>query len=253
VLFPETPTVASATLGTFAAMVAESPWLHTVSATGLVTAVGDLPRFGIGRRTYPTFPQNYLASILESRDDLTQFRDTAAGADRLIGELQQDIRISQSSTFLSNPELGQAFLDAVQRRIKETYHLVHLAASVVTLTSRRGLIPLTIVNNSGYRLRFLIHPVSDLALTFEGGSRTVVLTSKAQTITFRVRAATTGRIPVKILLQTIGTSTPRETIGQAQLIVRSTAYNRVALFFTIGAAVFLLVWWARRLVPHCKP
>jgi len=86
-----------------------------------------------------------------------------------------------------------------------------------------------------------------------GFASTVVLTSKAQTITFRVHAATTGRIPVTIRLQTLGTTIPPETIGQAQLIVRSTAYNRVALFFTIGAAVFLLAWWARKLVPHRKP
>ena len=253
VLFPETPTVSAATLAAFAPLVAKSLWLHTVSATGLVAAVGDLPRFGIGRRTYPTFPEDYVASIQEARNDLTQFRNTATGADRLIDELGQNVQISQSSTFLSDPRFGEPFLDAVDRRIKRTYGAVHLAVSVITLTSRQGLIPLTIVNASGYRLHLLIHPVSDLRLTFEGGSRAVVLTSKAQTITFRVHAATTGRIPVTIRLQTLGTTIPPETIGQAQLVVRSTAYNRVALFFTIGAAVFLLAWWARKLVPHRKP
>jgi len=32
--------------------------------------------------------------------------------------------------------------------------------------------------------------------------------------------------------------------------VRSTAYNRVALLITIGAALLALVVWARRFVPR---
>jgi hypothetical protein len=34
------------------------------------------------------------------------------------------------------------------------------------------------------------------------------------------------------------------------VVVRSTAYNRVALFLTVGAALFLLLWWGRRLLPR---
>jgi hypothetical protein len=42
-------------------------------------------------------------------------------------------------------------------------------------------------------------------------------------------------------------------IAQSQLIVRSTAYNRLALFVTAGAVVFLLLWWGRRFLPHASP
>jgi hypothetical protein len=38
----------------------------------------------------------------------------------------------------------------------------------------------------------------------------------------------------------------------AQLIVRSTAYNRVALVLTIGAALVLLALWGRRFMPWAK-
>jgi hypothetical protein len=38
-------------------------------------------------------------------------------------------------------------------------------------------------------------------------------------------------------------------IGEARLVVRSTAYNRIALVITIGAALVLLLLWARRFVP----
>ena len=38
-------------------------------------------------------------------------------------------------------------------------------------------------------------------------------------------------------------------IGETTLVVRSTAYNRIALLITIGAALVLLLLWARRFVP----
>jgi len=42
-------------------------------------------------------------------------------------------------------------------------------------------------------------------------------------------------------------------VNQGTLIVRSTAYNRVALLVTLGAAVVLLALWARRFVPRRTP
>jgi hypothetical protein len=37
-------------------------------------------------------------------------------------------------------------------------------------------------------------------------------------------------------------------LADTEIIVRSTAYNRIALVITIGAAAFLAVWWGRRLL-----
>jgi hypothetical protein len=39
-------------------------------------------------------------------------------------------------------------------------------------------------------------------------------------------------------------------IGESTLIVRSTRYNRIALIITIGAALVLLLAWARRFLPR---
>ena len=61
-----------------------------------------------------------------------------------------------------------------------------------------------------------------------------------------VEAQATGRFPltVQILAPEGG------LIAQSQMIVRSTAYNRVALVVTLGAALFLLAWWGRRFLPR---
>ncbi|MGH2651430.1 MAG: hypothetical protein ACRDHK_09510, partial [Actinomycetota bacterium] len=64
-----------------------------------------------------------------------------------------------------------------------------------------------------------------------------------QSFTFPVRAQTTGRFPVAVVIES-----PDGTrlVAESQILVRSTAYNRAALALTIGAAVFLAFWWGRR-------
>jgi hypothetical protein len=85
-------------------------------------------------------------------------------------------------------------------------------------------------------------------LEFIGGSsREVTLNRPLQRFIFPVRAQTTGQFPVQILVQT---PTGSLTITQSQIVVRSTAYNRVALVVTIGAALFLAAWWGRRFLPR---
>jgi hypothetical protein len=42
-------------------------------------------------------------------------------------------------------------------------------------------------------------------------------------------------------------------IDQESIVVRSTEYNRIALVITVGAALVLLVLWARRFVPRRTP
>ena len=51
---------------------------------------------------------------------------------------------------------------------------------------------------------------------------------------------------------TISTPDGHTTLSQGRLVVRSTAYNRIALVLTIGAALFLLALWARRALPWTK-
>jgi hypothetical protein len=64
-----------------------------------------------------------------------------------------------------------------------------------------------------------------------------------------VKSLANGRIPIRVRLVTPGEFLP-EVIAERGLIVRSTAYNRVALFVTIGAALFLLARWGRRFLPR---
>jgi hypothetical protein len=134
------------------------------------------------------------------------------------------------------------------------YESITLAGSnPVTLTSRNGILPITVDNGAGFPVRVVVRFVADRRLEFVNGpTQKVLLPASSRTLTFRVRAQTTGRFPIKIELLTPSpaSGSAPDTIAETDVIVRSTAYNRVALIVTIGAALFLAIWWGRRFLPR---
>ena len=200
-------------------------------------------------RAYPSFGLIYLNKLLHLRSSLSRFRETVDGSAEVEVRLRGDLLLAQSEAALTDPSLGQSFIDAVSGEIRHTYDRVHIATTVVTLPSQRGLVPLTIANESGQRLRAVLQFVTDRRLQFVGGSsRGVVLDPGTRTLTFSVQAQATGRIPVRV--QVLSAGEAPDTIASRTMVIRSTAYNRLALFLTVGAAVFLLGWWGRRFLPR---
>jgi hypothetical protein len=43
-----------------------------------------------------------------------------------------------------------------------------------------------------------------------------------------------------------------DVIAQSTIVIRSTVYNRVALLLTLGAALFLLLGWGRRVLRRAR-
>jgi hypothetical protein len=110
------------------------------------------------------------------------------------------------------------------------------------------VIPVTIRNLAGYPVEVRVVLVSPRLEFLEGDSRYVVLERPVQAFTFPVRAQTNGRFPVTVRLET-----PRgAAIAESQIVVRSTAYNLLALAITLGAALFLAAWWGRRFLPRLR-
>lgn len=250
-LFGEQPAISPAFLKAFAPLVREAPWLAPVTATELVSSVTGATRQPIPRGTEPRFAPRFVGELARAVGQLAQFEQTAPSASSLIGRMRDDLLTAESGTFIADPAAGSAFVRAVPHALRMTYREVRLADPVAfTLTSRRGVLPVTVRNRTGFRLRVALRVVSDRRLAFPSGSkRFVTLGATTQSFTFAVRADTTGRIPIKIQVLTPATATVPDEITQIQTVVRSTAYNRVALALTIGAAIFLLGWWGRRFLP----
>ena len=249
VMFPERPSHGPRFFTAFAALVRESRWLRPVSATELVSIVQDPDPRSLRPRAYPPLP--YAGALSRARQSLERFTLATGGARPMTERLRAALSLAESSSFLTQPALGQRFIAFVRRQIRRTYGMIHPPepGAVVTLASRSAVIPVTVRNDTDSRVRARIKLTADPPgrLLFSGGNpREVTLDPGVQVIRFSVRAQTTGRFPVRVSLKTPG----GDLIAKTHMVVRSTAYNRVALFITIGAALFLLAWSGRRFIPR---
>jgi hypothetical protein len=223
-------------------------WLRPVKASRLALTTVSPP---FDRRVLVPTPvanlsPTFLAELRRARSAIEQLESVTDQAGPLVERLKTLLLISEGTQFTDDEREGLAFLRAVRRRVKREFDKVRPpSGTAVTLTSRRGVIPVTVTNSTGYSLRLRVTLLSPrLEFLQEGDTRAVVLDRPRQALSFPVLAQTTGRFPVRILLRTPNGA----NIAESRIVVRSTALNTRALVVTIAAALFLLFLWARRLV-----
>jgi hypothetical protein len=261
-LFPERPPEPVGIFGSLAALLSTSPWLSPVTVTGLLTRVpltedgASAPTAAVPNHTYPAFAPSYLASLTSAKAALGIFRDTVVGADETKDALNEDLLVAQSGTFVTDPDAGARYIGAVTGAISRTYRAVVTNGLTITLTSqhRALVLPLTVRNDSPYTLHVQVVLTADPRLSVGGGGRMVVTLPAKQSLPlqFSISAKSTGRLYADIRILTLGGQVilPPPGALAPQIIVRSTAYNLVALAITIGAGLFLALWWGRRFLPR---
>jgi hypothetical protein len=241
----------SAFLTRFAALAAASPWLRPVTASAFTAAVDPQSEAALAPRAYPTFAPSYVQALRDRRIELRRYAETVIDPSPTPLELERNLGLATAGTFIDDQEGGARFIASVRLAIERTYEGMTVLEQRITLASANGVIPVVVDNATGHRLRVRIRLVSDRALDFPGGGyRDLVLDTQETAIRFPVHAQTTGLFSVKIQVLSASEQSSRDVVAESRLLVRSTAYNRVALFVTIGAGVFLLVWWGRRFVPR---
>jgi hypothetical protein len=222
-------------------------WLRPVRATRLLAGTEAGEPQDLDPNRIPRYSESFLQAVGDARESIAQLDSMTVDPTALSERLRTQVLVAQARDFLRHELAAQAFLDAVQERVQREFDKVEPPTpSSVTLTSRGGVIPVTIRNLAGYRVRIRVVLESPRLEFLEGDSQEVILERPVQAFTFPVRAQTTGRFPVTVRLETPGGA----SIGESRMVVRSTAYNVLALVTTLGAALFLAAWWARRFLPR---
>jgi hypothetical protein len=117
------------------------------------------------------------------------------------------------------------------------------------LTARKGTIPLTLVNGNPVAVRVQLVLSSDkleFTQVHHGDrSRQVIggldLEPGTRTLTIPVQARASGTFNLRIALLT-----PDGTeLRRSRLTIRSTVFSGVGIVLSIGALLFLLLWWAK--------
>jgi hypothetical protein len=116
------------------------------------------------------------------------------------------------------------------------------ATFTLTLAARDGTVPLTIRNDSGEPLHVTVRLRSQKLDFPEGDTIDQVLTEATTRIDIPVRARASGAFPLRV---DITTPDGQQSLSMTRYTVRSTAISGVGLVISVGAGLFLVVWWAR--------
>jgi hypothetical protein len=139
-----------------------------------------------------------------------------------------------------------AYANGVNAEVNAEMERVHGPAQrSITLTARRGRVPVTVQKDVPYPVRIVVRVEGD-QLQFPGGSvRRLRLTRRNTTELFTVQARASGAFPLTVTLES---PDGRLTLSTSRFTVRSTAASGLGLVLSIGAGAVLLAWWARSFV-----
>jgi uncharacterized protein DUF6049 len=170
--------------------------------------------------------------------------------------IEQRLLLAESRE-LRNARQRQSYINAVLDGIDAQRREIRMPENrSITLTDRKGEIPVTFQNRTGVPAKVVVKVQSDKLDFPRGTSHTLDLTRRNTTERFTVVSRTSGAFPLRITLESPDGNL---VIGQTRLTVRSTAASSVSLIVSLGAALFLAVWWgrhalrgrrARKLVPQ---
>jgi hypothetical protein len=245
--------------------IGSSPLLEPVTVAGLLDVVDPLtsrraPVVRTVAETSATASGIPSTAINDARSSMTAFTSVAGTANPALRTFDRMLLIAESTDLRASTRAEYA--DAVDARVRQTMANVHvLGDRTYRLTAREGKIPLTLVNDNPFDVRVAVDLTSD-KLLFAGSP--VAGRREIADVTVRANGTTTQAIPVKT--RTSGAFPMRITvrspsgleIGRTSYTITSTVASGVGLFLSIGAVLFLLLWWgshwrtvrrAKRLVP----
>ncbi len=246
-LWPETFAPPGRFSEVFVAGIADAPWLAPVGVHDLLTTFPPSETTPLVAPTPRTFPPAYVADLKQARRRVEVARSMLVDPSEEPDRLEDLLLLAESGAFLGDPLAGAAFIRAAGEPAAAVLGAVRIGrGQVVTLASQSGAtLPIRVANAADQPLRVTVFlPDTYLVRALR---REVVLEPDAeQTLTFQADLKTTGRFRVTVqVLAPAG-----RVIDETEVIVRSTAYNRIALLITLAAAVVLVLVWARRFLPR---
>jgi hypothetical protein len=227
--------------------IAGAPWLTPASAADLVDAFPPTETSELEASSLRLFLPRYVASLKEARRRVDTLRSMVADDSLEPQRLDTMLLLAEARQFLTATTDGLAFIAAVRETVRSIVDELTLdTVPSVSLSSNSGSIPVT-VSNAGQRPLSVFVQLVAPQLRNEAGQRVDLGPGDSRTLRLRARLRSTGRFQVTVqMLAPDG----RRPLKEASLIVRSTAYNRIALLITIGAALMLVAVWARRFLPR---
>jgi hypothetical protein len=174
----------------------------------------------------------------------------------LITALTTDVDVSLSAAF-SSAQRSTVIATALRTAQSDLAEVKLPPGTSITLTSRQGRLPLTVLSGAGVPVRVRLTLFSEqlgflVAHFGSEGSCSPVNAGAEQCVLVLSRPTTLLQVPVDVrtsgafpLSLTVSTPSGSEALSEVTDTVRSTAVSDVGLVLMVSAALFLVVWWAR--------
>ena len=190
----------------------------------------------------PTDLGLYPLLLEQAQWDLLGLRSMLPEGADLIAPIERTVLTSAEAT-LDTAARVAILENSANQRLALTSAITLPEAQKVTLTSASGKIPLVITNALPIPALVRI-TVSSAKLEFpEGTTYEISLAPSSTTRTdIEVTTKASGAFPLDVRITSAGGGLP---IAASRIDVRSTAISGFGLFLSIGAGVFLLIWWGR--------
>jgi hypothetical protein len=172
------------------------------------------------------------------------------GIAALFGEA--DVRVTHADRVLLSTPSANFESRAGRRRARDQLHAIGQSGrdflslirtpgrSTVTLTASKAQIPFTFRNDADQPVKIHLSLASDKLLFPDGTDSDVELQpGKNQTVRIAVETRSSGTFPLVMTVTTAG-GLP---ITISEVTVRSSFVSGVGVFLTVGAVVFLALWW----------
>jgi hypothetical protein len=172
------------------------------------------------------------------------------GIAALFGE--SDVRVTRADRVLLSSLSADFESRAGRRHARDQLHAIGQSGrdflalirtplrSTVTLTASKAQIPLTFRNDADRVVRIHLSLASDKLLFPDGTDSDVDLQpGKNQTVRIAVETRSSGTFPLVMTVTTAGGL----LIQTSEVTVRSSFVSGVGVFLTVGAIVFLALWW----------
>lgn len=187
----------------------------------------------------PQRPNVAPSAVRSARARLRSFATLTGGESPLAERAERSLLLAESyKTGDSSGRYRAGGLEVVRKTIDQVEGPAH---QTITLIGERAEIPVSFVNHTGQDLRVEVRLQSDKLLFPDGRRRMLTLAPRSTTAAFAVEARTRGTFP---LFVTLTSPDGQIVVTQSELTIRSTAGSGVGPVLTIGAAAFLLGWWA---------
>jgi hypothetical protein len=233
----------------FVRALATGPWLRSRTPTGgLHLGIGAADRELVAAapevRTQPD--DDYIEEVAAAAGAVESFSQMHP-PDGLVQRLGRDVLVAQSRLWWSDAARlaeGSAFAVAARAEVdRELGKISVFGQENITLTSRRGEIPLNLVNRTNYDVT--------AEISIESFDRDITLDEHTIEDTFPPGATflpvqATARASGVFLIQIRVLTPDGLTIDETTVSIRSTEYNEIALGITVGALAFLVMFYMFR-------